>query len=133
MAMSEERCERKSEKYGDLSERFLKFAARIIRVVAALPDNDIGRTIRVQMLDSGTSPGANYEEACGAESRADFVHKMRIVLKELRETRFWLRLILAAELLPESRLAGLCDEAGELIAIVTASVKTARGARDAKN
>ena len=112
--MSEERCERKSEKHGDLSERFLEFAARIIRVAGALPDNDIGRAIRGQMLDSGTSTGANYEEACGAESRSDFVHKMRIVLKELRETRFWLRLILAAELLPKSRMDGLCDEADEL-------------------
>ena len=122
-----------AEKHYDLSERFLQFAARIIRVAAALPDNDIGRTIRGQMLDSGTSVGANYEEACAAESRSDFVHKVRIVLKEHREARFRLRLIPAAGLLTNSRLAGLRDEAGELIAIVASSVKTARGAYHAKN
>ncbi len=122
----------RSEKYRELSERFVQFAARIIRVAAALPNNDIGRVIRTQMVEAGTSSGANYEEACGAESRSDFVHKMRIVLKELRETRFWLRVIVAAELLPKSRLGGLLEEAGELIAIAVTSIKTARGGSDAK-
>jgi four helix bundle protein len=131
--MSEERGEKKGEKYRDLSERLLQFAARIIRVAAALPKSDAGQVIRGQMLASGTSVGANYEEACGAESRSDFVHKMRIVLKELRETRYWLRLILAAEFLPKSRLAGICAEADELVAIMVKSVKTARGTSDAKN
>jgi len=100
----------------------------------ALPNNDVGRVIRRQVIRSGTSVGANYEEACGAESRMDFVHKMRLVLKELRETRYWLRLILAAELLAESRLADICAEADELVAITVKSVKTAsRGASNAKS
>ncbi len=120
------------EKHQNLSERFLQFSVRILRTVAALPNDEIGRVIREQLADCGTSAGANYEEACGAESRADFIHKMLIVLKELRETRYWLRLILAAGLLPEARLAAIRAETDELIAITVRSIKTARGARNAK-
>ena len=123
-----------SEKHQNLRDRFLQFGIRIIRTGMALPNNEVGRVIRRQVIRSGTSAGANYEEACGAESRMDFVHKMRVVLKELRETRYWLRLILAAELLAESRLAGICAEADELISITVKSVKTAsRGASNAKS
>ena len=77
----------------DLSERLLGFAAEIVRLVVDLRKSSVGRHISNQLTRSGTSPGANYEEACGAESRAGFIHKMQIVLKELRESGYWLRLI----------------------------------------
>ncbi len=84
----------------DLGERLLNFAMRIIKLVEALPNTIAGKRIGDQLLRSGTSPGANYEEAQGAESHADFTHKLQIALKEIRETSFWLRVIHRAELLP---------------------------------
>ena len=117
------------ERYGNLSERFVQYAVRIIRTAMALPKNDAALTIRRQVLSSGTSVGANYEEGCAAESRADFLHKLKIVLKELRETRFWLRVIRTADLLPSSKLKAILQETDELIAIVTKSLRTA-GSKD---
>jgi four helix bundle protein len=67
----------------DLGERFLDFADRVVSVVEALPETRVGRRIADQLLRSGTSPLGNYEEACAAESRRDFVHKLRICLKEV--------------------------------------------------
>src|SRR3972149_5783629 len=81
-----------------LSDRFLDFADRTSTVVEALPDTRLGRRIADQLLRSGTSPLGNYEEACAAESKRDFVHKMRICLKEVRESRAWLRLIARRDL-----------------------------------
>jgi four helix bundle protein len=80
----------------------------------------------------GTSGAPNYEEACAAESRKDFVHKLRVVLKELRERRCWLRFIVRAELLPAAKLASILEEANELCNIVGKSVLTAR-TNDANN
>ncbi len=82
-----------------LAERLLDFAARVIKLINLLPKTPVGRYIAGQLMRSGTSPGSNYEEACGAESRADFIHKLGIVLKELKESRFWLRLILRSNLM----------------------------------
>ena len=111
----------------DLDERLLDFAARVIGVVHVLPRSQAGRHVGKQLLGSGTSPGANYEEACGAESRRDFIHKLGIVLKELKETRYWLRLVQRATLVkPSARLAPLLDETEQLIAIMAKSVSTAR-------
>src|SRR2546428_13750067 len=75
-------------------ERLINFAARAGKVVDALPDTRMGQHIGGQLVRSGTSPAPNYEEACAAESRADFVHKLSISLKELRESRCWIRLII---------------------------------------
>jgi four helix bundle protein len=86
----------------DLLERFLDFAARIGKVVDALPETRMGRHVAGQLVRSGTSPAPNYAEACGAESRKDFVHKLSICLKELRETHCWLQMIARADLLPEA-------------------------------
>ena len=72
----------------ELSERLLDLAVRISNIVEALPDTRLGRHVAGQLIRCGTSPGPNYEEACAAESRADFIHKIKVVLKELRETRF---------------------------------------------
>ncbi len=72
----------------ELTDRLLEFAARNIRLANALPKSAIGRHVGMQLMRSTTSAGANYCEACGAESRQDFLHKMQIVIKELRETQF---------------------------------------------
>ena len=114
----------------ELSERLLEFAARIGKVVDALPNTRLGRHIAGQLVRCGTSPGPNYEEACAAESRNDFVHKLSICLKELRESRFWIRLILKAELLPEARMSSLLDEANQLCSIIAKSIVTAKSHRD---
>jgi len=101
----------------DLDERLLTYGARVIKLVESLPRTLAGRRIGDQLLRSATSAGANYEEARGAESRSDFVHKMQVALKELRESHYWLRLLMKAEILPVDRLADLLDEATQLRAI----------------
>jgi four helix bundle protein len=117
----------------DLSDRLLEFAARIGKVVDALPDTKLGRHIASQLVRCGTSPGPNYEEACAGESRADFIHKIKIVLKELRETRFWLRLIVKAELLRARMMSGLVDESNQLCKIFGQSIVTAKGIKRKKD
>jgi four helix bundle protein len=77
-------------------------------------------------LRSSTSSGANYEEACGAESKADFIHKMQLVLKELGESLYWLRLIKKASLISDEHLQPLLSEAKELVIIVSKSIITAK-------
>ncbi|HSB06248.1 MAG TPA: four helix bundle protein, partial [Thermodesulfobacteriota bacterium] len=79
----------KNEK--DLTDRLLDFAVSVIRIADTLPNTFAGRHVGGQLIRAGTSSGSNYEEACGAESRSDFLHKMSVVLKELKEARFWLR------------------------------------------
>ena len=111
----------------DLSERLWKFAARVGKAVDALPDARLGRHVAGQLVRCGTAAGPNYDEGCAAESRADFAHKLSIALKELKETRGWLRFIVIAELLPEKRIAPLLDEAEQLIRIVGKSIATAKG------
>jgi four helix bundle protein len=83
----------------ELEERLIDFAVRIIKLSARLPRNAAGRHIAGQILRSGTSPAPNYGEARGGESSADFVHKLRIVLKELNETSIWLRIIDRSQLI----------------------------------
>ena len=116
----------------DLAARLLELAVRIGRVVDALPETRLGRHIAGQLVRSGTSPAPNYEEACAAESRRDFIHKVRIALKELRETRCWIRLIMRSELLPETRMIEIANETDELCRILGQSVVTARKNEDRK-
>jgi four helix bundle protein len=111
----------------ELSDRLWKFAARIGKVVDALPNTRLGRHVAGQLVRCGTAPGPNYDEGCAAESRADFAHKLSIVLKELKETRGWLKFNVIAELLPEIRVTPLLDEAEQLIRIVARSIVTAKG------
>jgi len=114
-----------SRKY-DLADRLIDFAARVMDVVDSLPSAPAGKHIAGQLMRSGTAPAANYAEAQGAESRADFIHKMRLALKELRETNVWLRLVKTKSLItPADRLVPLLQECNELIAIFMASVGTA--------
>ena len=110
----------------DLEERLLEFAARVGLLVDALPDSRLGRHIAGQLVRRGTSPAPNYAEACAAESKRDFMHKLGIALKELRESGSWIKLILKAELLPEPRLSPLLDEVGQLCNIVGKSIVTAK-------
>jgi four helix bundle protein len=109
----------------ELENRLIEFAVRIITVADALPRSPAGRHIAVQLLRAGTSPAPNYAEARGAESRADFVHKLKIAVKELNESRVWLRMISKGELV-KSSLAELIDENDQLSRILNASVTTAR-------
>jgi four helix bundle protein len=113
----------------DLRERSTQFSLRILRVSAALPDGPEGRMVRGQLLRSGTSPGAQYREACRARSPAEFISKMESAQQELDETDYWIELIERAELLPAARLEGLKSETNELIAIFAASVRTAKANR----
>ena len=110
---------------GGLSERLWDFAARIGKVVDALPDTRLGRHVAGQLVRCGTSSAPNYDEGCAAESRADFVHKLGVALKEMKETRGWLRFIVKASLLAGKRIAPLIVESEELANILAKSVLTA--------
>ncbi len=111
----------------ELSDRLWKFAARIGKVVNALPDTRLGRHVAGQLVRCGTAAGPNYDEGCAAESRADFAHKLSIALKELKETRGWLKFCVISELLGEKQIAPLLDEGEQLIRIVASSIITAKG------
>jgi four helix bundle protein len=115
-----------------LLERLLEFAARIGKVVDALPETKLGRHYSGQLVRCGTSPAPNYAEACGAESRKDFIHKLSIGLKELRETHCWLMLIVKANLLPEERMTDLDRECVELMSILAKSIVTTKANMRAK-
>ena len=99
----------------------------MIRIAESLPKTKIGIHISGQLVRSGTSPAPNYGEAQSAESRADFIHKMKVCLKELRETRAWLLIIARAKLIkPVSKLDPDINENNELISIFVKSINTAR-------
>lgn len=110
----------------ELSARLLDFAVRVAKVVDALPKTKMGNHVAGQLARSGTSPASNYEEACAAESGSDFVHKLAIVLKELRESRFWLRFIVKSRLLGAKLMMGLIDECSQLCDIIGKSIVTAK-------
>jgi four helix bundle protein len=116
----------------ELLERLIDFAARVGKVVDALPDTRMGRHVAGQLVRSGTSPAPNYEEGCAAESRADFIHKLSICLKELRESRSWIRLIIRTDMLPEHRMGDLLDECNQLCNIIGQSIVTAKANRSRK-
>tara|TARA_A100000171_G_C2086192_1_gene122138 strand:- start:200 stop:571 length:372 start_codon:yes stop_codon:yes gene_type:complete len=110
----------------DLEDRLLDFATRVGKLVEALPETRLGRHIAGQLVRSGTSPAPNYAEACAAESKKDFVHKLGIALKELRESRTWVKLILKSEMLSDDRIKPLLDECIQLCNIIGKSVVTAK-------
>lgn len=109
----------------DLEERLIEFAVRIVKLCNAMPKNPAGRHLGNQLVRSGTSPAFNYGEARAAESKRDFVHKMRVVHKELNETNINLKIIHRSELLPEKRLSSIMDECDQLCRISNASIQTA--------
>jgi four helix bundle protein len=110
----------------DLQERFIDYAVRIIKASEKLPETKAGKHICSQILRSGTSPAPNYGEAQSAESPADFIHKLKIALKELRETEIWLKIIIRTELIKPSKLSPLLGETDELISILFKSIQTAK-------
>jgi four helix bundle protein len=109
----------------NLEDRLLEFSARIIRLVDALPNTRAANHLAGQILRSGTSPYGNHGEVEAAESRKDFVHKLKVCLKELKETRRWLRLVKKSKMLPEKNMVLILAESEELIRIFFASVRTA--------
>ena len=113
----------------ELSERLLDFAACCINLTARLNRTAAGKHITIQLMRSATSSGANYEEACGAESRADFIHKLQIVLKELRESSYWLRLVHKVDASYTNNLQPLLNESQELTKIIAKSVVTAKSGK----
>src|SRR6266852_5898392 len=114
----------------ELEERLIDFAVRIVKLSANLPRTPAGKHIAGQILRSGTSPAPNYGEARGAESHADFVHKLRIVLKELNESSIWLRVIERSRILKPELLTEIIHENNELCRIFTASLATARKGKE---
>jgi four helix bundle protein len=105
----------------DIRKRTFDFAVRIVSLSSYLLGKPgVCRVLGNQLLKSGTSIGANIEEARAGQSRADFISKSAIALKEARETHYWLRLLVAAHVVPESRIAGLRDEAEEPMRIIGA-------------
>jgi four helix bundle protein len=86
----------------------------------------LGKQIAGQLVRSGTSPAPNYEEACASESRKDWIHKLSICLKELRESRSWLQMILRSRLVPDFDVDGLADECDQLCRIIGASIVTTK-------
>jgi four helix bundle protein len=115
------------EKRRDLADRLLEYGARIIKLVESLPNTVVGRRVADQLLRSGTSAGANYEEAQGAESKDDFVHKLQIALKELRESNYWLRLLVKSGKISAERMNDILDESNQLRAMLSKSAATAKG------
>ena len=113
----------------ELSDRLWQFAARVAKVVDALPDTRVGRHVAAQMVRSGTASGPNYDEARSGESHADFIHKLGIALKEMVETRGWLKFIVLARLLPAQRVGKVLDECEQLCRILGKSVATAKNTR----
>ena len=111
----------------DLQERLIAYAVRVVKLVGTLPKTETGRHIATQLLRSGTSPAANHAESQSAESRSDFVHKLKIALKELRESGVWLQILLRSGLLASpNRLIPLLEETDALCAILHKSIDTAR-------
>jgi four helix bundle protein len=117
--------QRQRERRFDLEERLLEFSPHIIELIDALPHTRAANHVAGQLLRCGTSPYGNHGEVQAAESRRDFIHKLRVCLKELKETRRWLRLIQRATWLPQSKTASFLCETEELIKIFVTSIRTA--------
>jgi four helix bundle protein len=115
---------KEDEKPQEIAERAFAFAVRVVKLCQLLEEKQgVSRTLANQLLRAGTSVGANLEESKGGQSRADFLSKVSISLKEARECHYWLRLLVAADIIPSPQLAPLLDEANQLVAILTTIVK----------
>jgi len=111
----------------DIQERAFLFACRIVKLYQFIAKSrGSGEILGRQLLCSGTSIGANLEEATGAQSKADFISKCNIALKEARETYYWLRLLMKTDVVPADKLSDLAEESNELIAILTTIVEKSR-------
>ncbi len=110
----------------EFKRRTKEFALRVIKLVENIPSTPSGRIIGQQLLRSGTSVGANYRSACRGRSKADFIANAGISLEEADESLYWMELLQEAKLIPAERLKDLMKEGNELVAILAASIKTAR-------
>ena len=110
----------------DLEDRLVDYASSVVELTEALPNTRAGNHFAGQLLRSGTSPAPNYGEAQAAESRRDFVHKPGICLKELRESRIWLRIVQRRTMLKASVVEPVLRETEELIRIFKTSIATAK-------
>jgi four helix bundle protein len=110
----------------DLKKRTKQFGLKVIHLVESLPNGQTARTIGNQLLRSGMSVGANYRAACRGKSKADFIAKAGISLEEADECLYWMELLQEAGIVPAEKLKDIMKEADELVAIFTASIKTAR-------
>jgi four helix bundle protein len=110
----------------DLEDRLINFVLKIDEVIESLPSTKLANHLSGQIIRSGTSPALNYGEAQSAESQKDFIHKMQIILKELRETRIILKIIIKKPLLNTRMVNPVLLENEELIAIFAQSIKTAK-------
>jgi four helix bundle protein len=119
--------EARTVKGDDIANRLLDLAIFCLGLVSRIEATTTGKHIARQLVRCSSSSGANYEEARSAESHADFIHKLGIGAKEVRETIWWLRLIDRARLAPRDDVAHWIDEANQLLAILIASARTARG------
>ena len=114
------------QKKRDIVERTFNFSIEIIKLISLLPKNSLGFALTSQIVRSGTSIGANVEEAQGAISKKEFIQKMQIALKEARETRYWIRIIIETKLATETVTEKLLDEINQLIGILSTIVKNAK-------
>ena len=110
----------------DLKKRTKKFGLQVIELTDSLPSKRNANVIGNQLLRSGTSVGANYRSACRARSKPDFISKASISIEEADESLYWMELLIESGLVPEAKLSSLMKEGDEIVAILTASVKTAR-------
>jgi len=110
----------------DIARRLLLYAAAIGTIVEQLPDSRLGRHVAGQLVRCGTSPGPNYEEARAAESPRDFVHKLAVCLKELRESVFWLKYVRMTKLLAPKAVDAEIQEGTELCKIIGKSISTTK-------
>ena len=106
-------------------ERTKQFALRIFKLVGALPQTIQGKAIAAQLIRSGTSVAANYRAACRASSKPEFIAKLGVVEEEADESAFWLELIIETNLLNQRKVTLLLAEAGEIVAMMASSKKTA--------
>ena len=111
----------------ELENRLIDFAVVILGIAEGLPNTKAGNHLAGQLIRSGTSPAPNYGEARSAESRKDFIHKMKIALKELRETMIWLKIITRKRMVGDESVNAVISECDELISIFVSSTKTADG------
>lgn len=118
--------EKQARSQADFRQRTFSFALRILRLVEALPDCGVCRTLGNQLLRSGTSIGANARAAKRGRSRAEFIAKMGIVEEEADETLYWLELLVAAGKIKPKKVEAMIKEANEILAITVATIKTAR-------
>jgi len=121
--------ENKSSKF-DLEDRLVDFACRCLDVCDLLPNSKAGQNLEYQLSKSGTAPALIYGEAQAAESRADFLHKMKLVLKEIKETRINLKIIIKKPLVDSDKVTIAFKEANELMAIFIKSIETAKARRE---